>query len=233
MLGLPFGKYLGTYRFIPLLKNGFDPCPSAPMRPALKSLEEPGYQERYYVAFVVDNPLPKDTLKNDMEVDLQNQSRLCKKISLVKASPFNYCCTQSIFINQNVIPIMSPKTGVVPSKIISDCGSYAVFDSVSITRLKKKPDDESYMKHFSFPTKDATKDNTRDFAEYPILRYGASAHYCKYIYVINSILKNYNDIYPKCYALLICTDIMDKCLQTLVSKLNSKMPTHIVAYFMY
>jgi hypothetical protein len=32
----------------------------------------------------VDNPLNKDTLKNDMEVDLQNQSRLCKKNSVIK-----------------------------------------------------------------------------------------------------------------------------------------------------
>jgi hypothetical protein len=84
MLGLPFGKYLGTYSFLPSLKDGCDPSPSAPKRPALKSLQEPGFQERYYVAFVVDNPLNKDTLKNDMEVDLQNQSRLCKKNSVIK-----------------------------------------------------------------------------------------------------------------------------------------------------
>lgn len=82
MVGLPFGKYLGTYSFIPSLNDGSDPCPSAPC-PALKSLQEPGYQDRYYVVFVVDNPLPKDQLKNDLERDVQNQSRLCKKSSLV------------------------------------------------------------------------------------------------------------------------------------------------------
>lgn len=64
-------------------------------------------------------------------------------------------------------------TGVLPARAISDCGQFFVFN----TAVTLKPDDEAYVKHFAIPT----SENRDKFAEYPILKYAADAHYCKHI----------------------------------------------------